>query len=61
MDYQTQTEIPIELECWMLRWGILPREYLSSKPDIVWPEVKEDLTKVSKGWKPSYEGEEPPF
>ena len=54
-------EIPIELECWMLKWGELPREHLPSKPDIVWPEIKEDLTKVSKGWKPSYEGEEPPF
>jgi len=56
-----EDEIPIELECWMLRHGILPKEHLQPKPDIVWPVVKEDLTKVSKGWKPSFEGEEPPF
>ena len=56
-----EDEIPIELECWMLRHGILPKEYAEPKPDIVWPAVKEDLTKVSKGWKPSFEGEEPPF
>ena len=24
-------------------------------------EPKEDLTKVSKGWKPSFDGEQPPF
>ena len=56
-----EDEIPIELECWMLRHVILPKEYAEPKPDIVWPVVKEDLTKVSKGWKPSFEGEEPPF
>jgi len=57
--------VPIELECWMLKWGILSREdrynIYGSKADVVWPEIKEDLTKVSKGWKPSYDGEEPPF
>ena len=57
--------VPIELECWMLKWGILSKEdrysIYGSKADVVWPEVKEDLTKVSKGWKPSYDGEEPPF
>ena len=39
----------------------LPKDFTKSKPDVVWPIKKEDLTKVSKGWKPSYEGEEPPF
>jgi hypothetical protein len=62
---QTTEEIPIELECWMLKHGILPAEDMralyGSKPDVVWPEEKEDLTKVSMGWKPSYDGEEPPF
>ena len=57
----TEQELPIELECWLLKHGILPVEYLPSKPDVVWPEIKEDLTKVSKGWKPTYEGEQPPF
>ena len=53
-------EIPIELDCWMLKYGILPVEHLSAKPDIVWPKKPDDRLK-SKGWKPSYEGEEPPF
>lgn len=51
--------ISTELECFMSEIGI--KEDSPKKPDIVWPEVKEDLTKISKGWKPSYAGEEPPF
>lgn len=54
------TDIPIELDCWMIKWGILPRDWLPGKPDVVWPEKKDDRLE-SKGWKPSYEGEEPPF
>lgn len=53
-------DLPIELDCWMLKWGILPKEHLPSKPDIVWPQ-KLDKRIESKGWMPSYEGEEPPF
>lgn len=53
-------EIPIELDCWMLKWGVLPREHISAKPDIVWPKKLDDRLE-SKGWMPSYEGEEPPF
>lgn len=55
-----ETEIPIELECWMLKWGILPQEHRQSKPDIVWPTKKESPFDY-KAWKPEYEGEEPPF
>ena len=65
MELGMSQEIPIELECWMLKWGVLPREDMrslyGSKPDVVWPEVVEDLTKESKGWKPSFDGEEPPW
>ena len=60
-----QTDIPIELECWMLKHGILLTEDMralyGSQSDVAWPEEPEDLTLVSKGWKPSYDGEEPPF
>ena len=54
-------DIPIELDCWMLKWGILPREHMTRTPDVVWPVKKDERHKVSVGWKPSYEGEEPPF
>lgn len=60
------TEIPIELECWMLKWGILPKGYFDSKPDVVWPEKESEhayavRTGTSMGWLPSEEEEEPPF
>ena len=65
MELGMSQEIPIELECWMMKWGVLSREDMrdlyGSKPDIVWPEVVDDLTKESKGWKPSFDGEDPPF
>jgi len=41
--------------------GILEKEPNTGHAQVTWPEEKEDLTKVSKGWRPSYEGEEPPF
>jgi len=65
MEFGMTDTVPIELECWMLKWGILSTEdrysIYGSNADVVWPKVKEDLTKVSQGWKPSYDGEEPPF
>jgi len=53
-------QIPIELECWMLRWGVMPRGHFRKTPDVVWPAEKDDRM-VSKGWKPSFDGEDPPF
>ena len=67
---QTTDEIPIELECWMLKHGILPAEDMGalqgSNSDVVWPKEETAIeyavrTGTSMGWKPSYEGEEPPF
>ena len=55
-----ELEIPIELECFMLKYGILPREHRQSKPDIVWPEKKDDRM-ISTAWKPTEEQPEPPF
>lgn len=37
--------------------GLTAKEDLPAKPDIVWPEKKE----MYQAWKPSYDGEEPPF
>lgn len=59
---QTTEEIPIELECWMLKHGILPAEDMralyGSKQDVVWPEEETAIeyavrTGTSMGWKPS--------
>lgn len=63
---ETQDELPIELECWLLKHGIMPSGHLQSKPDVVWPkkETPEEFavrTGTSMGWLPSFAGEEPPF
>jgi len=67
---QATEEIPIELQCWMLKHGILPaddmRALYGSNSDVVWPKEETPhehavRTGISMGWKPSYEGEEPPF
>jgi len=58
--------IPIELDCWMLRWGIMPIEHMPRNPDVVWAKEetaheKAVRTGIGMGWKPSYDSEEPPF
>jgi len=67
---QTTEEIPIELECWMLKHGILPAEDMralyGSQSDVYIAEEETPheyavRTGISMGWTPSYDGEEPPF
>tara|TARA_R110000868_G_scaffold364454_1_gene627301 strand:+ start:143 stop:319 length:177 start_codon:yes stop_codon:yes gene_type:complete len=53
-------EIPIELECWMLRNGIMPIDHYRKVPDVAWPEPPHD-DMISQGWKPTFNGEQPPF
>ena len=60
LEKNTTSDIPIELECWMLKHGILPQEHRIAKPDIVWP-AKPDDRMESKGWKPTHDGDEPPL
>jgi hypothetical protein len=50
-------EIPIELECWMLRNGILDDDHRKSKPDVTLPPSP----RIENVWKPSFDGEQPPF
>lgn len=54
-------QLPIELECFLLKYGMLPVEHRERKPDVVWPKKPDNRHQVSVGWKPSYAGEEPPF
>ena len=60
MDNTISDTLPPDLELFLSIIGIREKES-TSHTKVVWPEKKEDLTKVSKGWRPSYEGEEPPF
>jgi hypothetical protein len=54
----------------MLKWGILSKDdrvaLYGINSDVVWPKEETPhehavRTGISMGWKPSYEGEEPPF
>lgn len=50
----------------MLKWGVIPSEHRPANPDIMWPEVESEHDKavrtgIGMGWKPSFDGEEPPF
>lgn len=55
----SKEQLPIELECWLLKWGILDREDVFSMDNRV-SSSKRDTT-TSQGWKPSFKGEEPPY
>jgi hypothetical protein len=46
-------ETPIELECWLIRHGIL-----ESKTVAVTDKVTQAATPA---WKPEFKGQEPPF
>lgn len=59
MQVNDDEQLPIELECWMLQWGILDREDVFSMDNRV-TSPKRDTT-ISHGWKPSFKGEEPPY
>ena len=54
MDNTISDTLPPDLELFLNIIGI--REKKSSHTKVVWPEEKENLTEVSMGWLPSYEG-----
>lgn len=61
-----QSEIPIELECWMLKNGVMSSEHRPANPDIVWPKEETEharalRTGISSSWKPAVDNEQPPF
>ena len=60
MENTISDTLPPDLALFLDIIGIREKQH-TGHTKVVWPEKKEDLTKVSKGWRPSYEGEEPPF
>jgi|TARA_B110000858_G_C17677001_1_gene414684 hypothetical protein len=60
-------ELPIELECFLLKFGMLDEDHRPHKaPDIVHPPKESDhvravRTGIGMGWTPSFDGEQPPF
>jgi hypothetical protein len=55
-----EQELPIELECWLIRHGILETNKAPGAGSHA-PIYMEDEEPPFEAWKPSYLGEEPPF
>ena len=66
---QTTEELPIELECWMLKHGIMESERspgFTSHAKVTQPKEESEHAKavrtgVSSSWRPIFSGQEPPF
>lgn len=60
---QTTEELPIAIECFLLKYGFFESEWApGSKRNAPVAVIKEkDDRMKSKGWMPSYDGEDPPF
>lgn len=53
-----EEQLPIELECFLLKYGFFEVEHMPMRNAHVHiPELKEEYI----AWKPSSPGEEPPF
>lgn len=58
------TELPIELECFLLKYGFFERDRAPNyipHTRVSKPKTKRKLPSKSQGWTPSFEGEQPPF
>ena len=66
---QQPNNIPIELECWMIKHGIMESERspgFTSHAKVTQPKdesahAKAVRTGISAAWRPVYSGQEPPF
>ena len=55
---QINQELPIELECWLIRHGILESEYAP----IARPQPRKPKGNTpNPAWIPEFAGQEPPF
>ena len=55
-------ETPIELECWLIRHGILESEYAPGAQRHAPVALTDKLTQAATpAWKPEFKGQEPPF
>lgn len=62
---QTNQELPIELECWLIRHGILESEYAPGAhlhAPIARPQPRKPKGNTpNPAWIPEFAGQEPPF
>ena len=59
---QINKELPIELECWLIRHGILESEYAPGArrhATVAWTD--KGTMAATPAWKPEFAGQEPPF
>lgn len=56
-------QLPIELECFLLKYGFFePKRAPGFKAHApVYIKEKKEDPRAARGWKPSYDGEDPPF
>ena len=53
-------QLPIELECFLLKYGFFEREHAPGRRAHAPVHIPERVEEY-KAWRPSYEGEDPPF
>lgn len=59
-----QDQLPIELECFLLKWGFFERDRAPGAikhQQITKPKKQNKGVPESVAWTPSYQGEQPPF
>lgn len=56
-------DLPIELECFLLKYGFFEREHVPGRKAHapVYIKPQEEDPRAARGWTPSYDGEDPPF
>ena len=55
-------ELPIELECWLIRHGILESEYAPGARRHATIAIADKIVEcATPAWKPEFAGQEPPF
>jgi hypothetical protein len=54
-------ELPIELECWLIRHGILESEYAPGAHRHAPIARPRNGNTPAPAWKPEFAGQEPPF
>lgn len=58
---QTTNELPIELECFLIKYGFFESERAPGSKRNGAVYIPEKVADEYKAWKPSFPGEEPPF
>lgn len=61
MEMSFNTELPIELECFLLKHGILESDRAPGGSNHAPVTIVEKVEKFTPAWTPEFVGQEPPF